>query len=607
MYRSLAVFLVLVSIALCAESLAIARADSGFSEHHGAPELTAQSTENLYLLGKVWGYLKYHHPRVTAGCFDWDDEFMQVVEDVARAERRNEASSMLARWIRSLDDQQGDCATEVPGRVHSSIDKSWLQDDGLLGRAVTDAIAAVSARPTRGRPQHYVSLASGARNPQFLNENPYGDLERLDWRHRLIALFRFWNIVEYWSPYRDMIAGDWDETLRAFIPRLVSAEEDNQYILELMALIARVQDGHSNLWSALDKRPPAGALNVPAHIRSIQGLPVVWRASGTENGDSDTDSAGVGLAFGDIILAVNDVPVSKLIESWSPYIGASNRAALLREAYKFLLRGSESSVTVRVERDGKELNLDLQRTPVAPGIQQTHDRDGDALQFLSDDIAYLKLSSVSRRSVPDYLGAIAESSGLIIDIRNYPSDFVVFALGRHLVEENTPFARFTHGDLESPGTFRRTDPIELTPAEPFFEGRIVILVDESSQSQSEYTAMAFRAAPGAVVIGSQTAGADGNVSAIPLPGDHRTVISGIGVFYPDNSPTQQVGIVPDIAVAPTIEGVRAGRDEVLERAVIEISQGDISRDELLEMTRVPHAPTHAEPGSSSSAVYDRYQ
>lgn len=95
----------------------------------------------------------------------------------------------------------------------------------------------------------------------------------------------------------------------------------------------------------------------------------------------------------------------------------------------------------------------------------------------------------------------------------------------------------------------------------------MILVDEASQSQAEYTAMAFRAAPGAIVVGSTTAGADGNVSSIPLPGGQRAMISGIGVFYPDKRPTQRIGIVPDLVALPTIAGIRAGRDEVLEAAL----------------------------------------
>jgi C-terminal processing protease CtpA/Prc len=70
-----------------------------------------------------------------------------------------------------------------------------------------------------------------------------------------------------------------------------------------------------------------------------------------------------------------------------------------------------------------------------------------------------------------------------------------------------------------------------------------------------------------VVIGSTTAGADGDVSQIPLPGGLNTMISGLGVFYPDQKPTQRIGIVPDIEVKPTIAGIRDGRDEVLEVAI----------------------------------------
>ncbi len=131
----------------------------------------------------------------------------------------------------------------------------------------------------------------------------------------------------------------------------------------------------------------------------------------------------------------------------------------------------------------------------------------------------------------------------------------------------TPFVRFTAGQLSNPGAFAWGDPVSLQPLAPRFTGTLVILLDETTQSQAEYTAMAFRAAPGAIVVGSTTAGADGNVSEIPLPGGVVTMISGIGVFYPDGRPTQRVGIVPDLVVKPTIAGIRAGRDEVLEAGV----------------------------------------
>jgi C-terminal processing protease CtpA/Prc len=187
--------------------------------------------------------------------------------------------------------------------------------------------------------------------------------------------------------------------------------------------------------------------------------------------------------------------------------------------------------------------------------------------MLTPEVAYLKLSSIVAADIPDYMRRARNARVLVVDIRNYPSEFVVFSLGGHFVTEPTEFARFTRGDASNPGAFHFTPPVSLQPIEPHFGGRVVILVDEASQSQAEYTAMAFRAATDALVVGSTTAGADGNVSPIPLPGGVGALISGIGVFYPDRTPTQRIGIVPDVEVTPTIRGIREGRDEVLEEAV----------------------------------------
>jgi C-terminal processing protease CtpA/Prc len=107
----------------------------------------------------------------------------------------------------------------------------------------------------------------------------------------------------------------------------------------------------------------------------------------------------------------------------------------------------------------------------------------------------------------------------------------------------------------------------------YFKGRLAILVDERTQSHAEFSVMALRTSPQNKVIGSQTAGADGNITRLTLPSGFRTLFTGLGVFYPDGTKTQRIGIVPDIEVRPTLKGFRAGRDEVLERAIQYIETG----------------------------------
>ena len=41
----------------------------------------------------------------------------------------------------------------------------------------------------------------------------------------------------------------------------------------------------------------------------------------------------------------------------------------------------------------------------------------------------------------------------------------------------------------------------------------------------------------------------------------------VGFGYPDGSQLQRIGVIPDIGAQPTIDGIRSGRDEILERAV----------------------------------------
>jgi len=259
------------------------------------------------------------------------------------------------------------------------------------------------------------------------------------------------------------------------------------------------------------------------------------------------------------------------VEKWAPYYAASNEPTRLRDIGRFMTRGDCVEAAVSVQRDAAKIEIKAQRVPTESlTILQRHDRAGDTFQRLSKEVGYLKMSSIKNADVAKYIDSAAGTKGLIIDIRNYPSEFAVFALGQLLVDQEKDFVRFTAGDLVTPGAFHWGKPLSLKPRTPHYTGKVVILIDEVSQSQAEYTTMAFRTAPGAVVVGSTTAGADGNVSAIPLPGGFNSMISGIGVFYPDRTPTQRVGIIPNVVSKPTIQGFKEARDEVLEEGLRQI-------------------------------------
>jgi C-terminal processing protease CtpA/Prc len=536
---------------------------------------TEIQVKNLATLAKVWGFAKYHHPAVTAGKHHWDYELFRILRKVLNAEDFAAANQQIHDWLANLGEVApcDPCATLDDSRLHLPPDIDWIRDESVLGADLSHMLLTIHQNRTP-ETQFYVSLVPGVRNPRFEYEPPYPTLRLPDTGYQLLALFRYWNMVEYFSPNREIMADDpaslpnyWNEVLEEFIPAIGLARTSVTYQQQLMRFITKLNDTHANLWSSIGVRPPVGPCQLPVDVRFVEGKPLVIKMISRQADDTS------GLLPGDVIERLDQVPINDLIAEWRPYYADSNEPTRLRDISQYLTRGACGPVEVEVQRGDETVSVSSNRIPASAidnTARSTSDRPGDTFQLLSDDVAYLKLSSVRIADVPSYIARAQGTKGLIVDIRNYPSEFVVFALGSRLLDQPTNFVRFTEGDLSNPGAFHWTEPLGIFPQAPRYQGKVVILINEVTQSQAEYTTMALRTAPNAVVIGSTTAGADGNVSSILLPGNLSSYISGIGVFYPDKRPTQRIGILPDIVVTPTIEGVRAGRDELVEEAIRQI-------------------------------------
>jgi C-terminal processing protease CtpA/Prc len=185
------------------------------------------------------------------------------------------------------------------------------------------------------------------------------------------------------------------------------------------------------------------------------------------------------------------------------------------------------------------------------------------------NIGYIDMGDIELSQVDSALAIVKNTAGIVMDVRNYPRG-TMYRFAEFFNPEARPFAKFTSVDPMYPGQVVWLPPVPAGRARgnaDHYRGRVAILVDERTQSHAEFTVMALRTAPENKVIGSQTAGADGNITWLTLPGGVRTRFTGLGVYYPDGRETQRIGIVPDIEIRPTLAGVRAGRDEVLDRAI----------------------------------------
>jgi C-terminal processing protease CtpA/Prc len=546
-----------------------AELDKEFDQGSGIAlnKLTAQQITDLAEIGRLWGFLKYYHPAIAAGKHNWDYELFRIIPKLLNAKSKQDKQEVIYTWTSKLGTfKANEVETFVDGIDKMEPDFSWINEDNYSSKLLTKLDSVKRAERTDDH--YYVGLNTNVGNPEFKNENPYATMKYPDAGYRLLSLFRYWNMIEYFFPYKYLIGQDWQKVLPEFVPKFVNAANETEYKLAALALIARIHDTHANIYqdTALDKF--FGNQYAPVELTFVEDKPVVTNYFHQVLGEKS------GLKVGDVIETVNGKKIQQIIQEKMPLTPASNYPTQLRNIARDLLRTNDSLLTVTYLRDSKPEQLKIKAYDKKMiNIYANYNSKDTSFKMIRPDVSYLFPGKIKNSHLPAIAPDLLKSKGLVIDLRCYPSDFIVFSLANYLLPEPKSFAKFSTGSLTKPGTFTLGAPVKNGSAnENYYKGKIVIIVNELSQSQAEYTAMAFSTAPNVSVIGSTTAAADGNISAIVLPGQVNTFISGIGVYYPDGRETQRIGIVPDIEVKPTIKGIKEGRDELLEKA-LEIIDG----------------------------------
>lgn len=513
-----------------------------------------EQLEKLYWLAKVWGFLKYHHPQIAAGEVNWDYELFRILPAILE-----EGFDMaLLNWAQQLGEVEMTDTPDTEMEIKLQPSTEWLKPQGLLSEALIQYLKKVQSAPRESN-SYYLAFAPNIGNPQFKNEKAYKDIASTDDGFRLLSLFRYWNMIEYFFPYKHLMDEDWNTVLKSSLPIFAKAKEPLAYKLATLQLIGKIQDTHANIWMQDEDLSQFHGKNIaPIEVNIIEGQAVVVRFFSQMQEDSK-------IKVGDIITHVNGQATSKLIEEKITYCPASNRPTQLRDVARRLLRSNDGQIELSVS----SAKVDFKENITCVPTQEINfwRRDIPSHKELEGDIGYIYPGSLEKGEINDIMKQFMDKKGIVVDLRCYPSDFIVFSLGGQLMPKPTEFVKFTFGNLQQPGQFTFGTNLKVGGENPnYYKGKVAILINETTQSQAEYTTMALRAAPKTQVIGSTTAAADGNVSQIILPGGIRTMISGIGVYYPDGTETQRVGIKPDVELRPSIEGIRKGKDELLEKA-----------------------------------------
>jgi hypothetical protein len=519
---------------------------------------------NLKILGLIWGFLKYYHPAVGTGKYNWDKELFRLIPIIVDCENTVDRDKILTEWIYSLGELEINKGnpTSTSKDIKIEPDFRWLEKSGFSDK-LKIALNKVKKTERTGK-NHYVRLVNNIWNPKFKNENKYKAKNCPDTNKRILSLFRYWNMVQYFYPYKYLIEEDWTDILEKFIPKFIHAEGKNNYFLAILELITLINDTHAHIGGAdymLENLK--GAYFAPVDLSFIENHAVVTGFYNAEYGNKS------GLKKGDVILSINGIPIDKMINEKLKYSPASNYVSKVRLILGDLLRTHGDEIHVEIQRGHISVNKELSVYSYKElDLSVRYRVDDTSFKMIRDDIAYLNNGSLKRKDVPNFWKNIKDTKGLIIDCRPYPYDYPMDVLCKYLLPKKTLFCKMTGVNLYEPGQFIYKHFLSAGKKNrEYYKGRVIILINEVSLSSAEFHVMSYQIHPNSTIIGSTTAGADGNVSLLTLPGNVITGFTALGVYYPDGAETQGIGIVPDIEIKPTIRGIREERDELIEKAI----------------------------------------
>ena len=164
---------------------------------------------------------------------------------------------------------------------------------------------------------------------------------------------------------------------------------------------------------------------------------------------------------------------------------------------------------------------------------------------------------------------IKTAKGLILDLREYPRTNALSIIGKYLGVNQDALMWLSLNSKKVPGNYFLDTVMNGEPGQDTeqFKGKIAILVNENTQSFGEMCSIIFRGSPHSVIIGTQTAGANGHVGYLYLPRAIKAKFTAAGAFYPNWGMNQRSGVKIDIPVEQTVEDIKAGEDVWIRKAI----------------------------------------
>jgi C-terminal processing protease CtpA/Prc len=372
---------------------------------------------------------------------------------------------------------------------------------------------------------------------------------------RLADLLLLGSALENFYPYEDVkpsLSEHFAEALEA-----AAEDPDERHFLDTLRRLTHVlADGHADATYPSD----------PRYFR----LPLLWTSIGDSLVVTRVTPEASGMQPGDLVLEIDGKRAAEAVAAAEALVSGASAGDRRFRALEFLASGRQGDERhLLLQRGGdKPFNVTLRSTQHAFGAQRFRRTAPETVAEVRPGIFYLDLDRIDNDGFLGILPRLETAQGIIFDLRGYPEKIwpQVF-LGR-LLERPVSVRVGTEVRLrpDQPASLD-TQRYFLPPTEKKLPARIVFLTDERAVSLAEFTLQFVAENHLTTLLGSPTAGTQGEIDEMILPGSYHVLWTGTRVLRSDGTSFRGLGVVPSILVRPSLAGITAQRDEVLDAAV----------------------------------------
>jgi C-terminal processing protease CtpA/Prc len=362
-----------------------------------------------------------------------------------------------------------------------------------------------------------------------------------------------WNIFQHFYPYFDQIDSDWDAALVKAIDTAFNLDNRESATRNLRWLVAQLHDGHGNVYDRKSR-----ILIAPVGFGWVEDQLIV------------TASNDEKFKVGDIITKVDGQIAIDYLKDMEQYISGSPQWKRHRSTQQMSQGQGSKSLTIQRAEQTLELELSFKGQRAAAVDKGDVCRIEVDAEGEDDDIWYIDMGRAEPKDVDPLIQKLASAKGIVLDFRGYPRGtqyLFQHMTDQHMQSQKWQVPRQIRPNRTDMKNFETAGRWQMPPKQPRFGGKMVFITNGSAISYAESCMAIVANYKLGEIIGSPTAGANGNINPFPLPGGYRVSWTGMRVVNHDDSQHHVNGVAVTMPMEPTLAGIRDGRDELLEAAV----------------------------------------